>query len=81
MYLVFTAQCVQRSPAYLNWGGSPWSTREDYITNGRLTGIRVWYAVTPSANFLHGSVICLRKDFWPFLTLKVPSSPKQIYFV
>ena len=50
-----TAHCVQRSPAYAVWGGTAWSTREDYVANGSLTGIRIWYAVnTQHANYIHG---------------------------
>ena len=54
-FLVLPAQCVERLSAYSVWGNTPWSTREDYVANGPLTGIRVWYGVhTQHANFFHG---------------------------
>ena len=55
VFLVFLVHCVQRSPAYSVWGTTPWSMRKDYVANGPLTSIRVWYGVhTQHANFLHG---------------------------
>ena len=50
-----TAHCVQKSPQYGVWGNAAWSTKEDYLTNGFLTGTRIWYAVsTQHANYILG---------------------------